>query len=257
MRARPAWIRSVPALVLVDLRRRYAGSILGGLWALLTPLLEVAAWAVVFGLFMKPPGQGPFAYAVFVASGLLPWAAFRESLESSASALPDNRWIRRSRVPMELLLARGALLSTVRVLVAVVLVLSVAGADGFVHGLAGSLLPLLAVGIQLTASYGASLAIAPLSTLHPDLRPVLGSVLTLLMFASPILYPESALGPAARAVFECNPFTHLLRLYRFPLSPDPGLLVRDLAFTIGTAAALLLLGRAVKRGSWWKARDAL
>src|SRR6185503_13095622 len=43
------------------------------------------------------------------------------------------------------------------------------------------------------------------------------SSLTLLTFASPILYPETILGPAARSLLAWNPFTHLLRLYRIPL----------------------------------------
>jgi hypothetical protein len=40
MSARPPWIRSLGPLALTDLRHRYAGSVLGGFWAIAAPLLE-------------------------------------------------------------------------------------------------------------------------------------------------------------------------------------------------------------------------
>jgi lipopolysaccharide transport system permease protein len=256
MRALPTWIRSVGPLALADLRRRYAGSVLGGLWAIATPLVEVAAYAVVFGLFLGPAGGSGLSHALFIASGLLPWAALRESLETSASTLPDNRWIRRSRVPMELLVGRHVLVASARAAVALVLVLGVSAVSGR-GGIASFAFPFLALALQVTACYGAGLAVAPLATLHPDLRPALSSALTLLTFASPILYPESLLGPRALALVEWNPFTHVLRLYRSPLTGLPTVGVGDVAWVAITSFALVALGAAVKHRLWWGARDRL
>jgi ABC-type polysaccharide/polyol phosphate export permease len=217
MRASSVWIRSVGPLALADLRHRYAGSALGGAWAIAAPLLEVAAYAIVFGTLLRPAGSTGPSYAVFIASGLLPWASFREALETSAATLSDNRWIRRSRVPVELLVARSVLASAVRAAAALVLVL-VAGLVMRPAGVFPVLAPCAAVAIQLVASYGVGVTLAPLGTLYPDVRPALASALTFLTFASPIVYPESILPGPARALVEWNPFTHLLRLYRAPLA---------------------------------------
>lgn len=260
MQARPSWLRSVGSLTIADLRRRYAGSVLGGSWNLLVPLLEVAVYAVVFA-FLVPnaAGAGGTSYAVFVASGLLPWAAFREAVEGGTTTLSENRWIRRSRVPLELLVGRHVLVTAVRAAVGLLIVIAAALAT---RDLGPVLLAvpvaLLGLALQLVLSYGLGVALAPLGALYPDLRPGLGSALTLLTFASPILFPESALGPAARALVEWNPFTYLLRLHRFPLGlPGATLHAGDVLWPAALAVVLCGAGALVKSRFFWRARDVL
>jgi len=253
----PAWTASVGPLVRADLRQRYAGSRLGSAWALIAPLIEVGAYVLVFGWLARPAG-GPdgLGFAAFVAAGLLPWSALREALDGSAAALVENRWIRRSRVPLELLVARAALASVARGALGVLLVLAWALWQGAAPGLAGWLLPPLALCLQVAACYGLGLALAPLAALHPDLRPGLTSSLTLLTFASPILIPESALPGAVLTAMEWNPFTHLLRLYRLPLAAG-GVGFGDVSVALATPLALLAAGAALKQRWFWAARDRL
>jgi ABC-2 type transport system permease protein len=259
MRSMPAWVRSVGPLVAADLRNRYAGSALGGLWAVVGPFIEVAAYAAVFGFILQPRNaQQGLTFALFVAAGLLPWSALREALEGSAATLPDNRWIRRSLVPVELLVARLACVASARAAAGLALVLALAVARGTWPGWLGLLLPILALYLQTASVYGLGLALAPATTLYPDLRPGLASILTLLTFASPIVYPESLPGPALAALLEWNPFTHFLRLYRFPLAPaDASLDPVDLAVVLATPVVLLAVGTLVKNRLWWAARDRL
>src|SRR4029077_1821712 len=176
-----------------------------------------AAYAVVFGLVIRPrTAQDGLTYALFIASGILPWSSLREGLESSAATLPDNRWIRRSLVPMELLVARQVLVASVRGACGLLLVLLAAFALGQAAG-AGILWPIAGLALQTASVFGLGLIVAPLAILYPDLRPALATGLTALTFASPIVYPESLLAGPIRAALEWNPFTHFLRLYRMPL----------------------------------------
>ena len=70
----------------------------------------LAAYALVFGLVIRPrTTQDGLTYALFIASGILPWSALREGLESSAATLPDNRWIRFA--PGDPLAKRGRAIS--------------------------------------------------------------------------------------------------------------------------------------------------
>lgn len=246
-------------LVLADLKHRYAGSVLGGLWSAVGPLVEVAAYALVFGLVIRPQTtQDGLTYALFIASGILPWSSLREGLESSAATLPDNRWIRRSRVPMELLVARQVLVSALRGACGMALVLTVAFAAGQAAA-GGAVWPIVGLVLQTAAVFGLGLILAPLATVYPDLRPALATALTALTFASPIVYPESLLSGPVRAALEWNPFTHFLRLYRVPLAsasvPAGG--PADLAVAAATTAALLALGWSARGRLWWAARDRL
>lgn len=257
--ASPAWTASLGPLVRADLRQRYAGSRLGGAWALAVPLLEVAAYVLVFGWLAGPAsGLKPLAFAVLVAAGLLPWSALREALEASAAALLENRWVRRSRVPMELLVARAVAVSAARALVGILLVVLFVLLRGSWPGLIALLLPWLALCCQMVAAHGLGLALAPLAALYPDLRAGLTSLLTLLTFASPILIPESALPARVLTAMEWNPFTHLLRMYRSPLGNEAGRLTpADVGIALATALALFFLGAAVQRRFFWAARDRL
>jgi ABC-type polysaccharide/polyol phosphate export permease len=254
----PKWSRSLGPLVLADLRRRYAGSVLGGLWALVAPLLEVAAYAVVFG-WVLGAGRGPgMPYVVLIASGLFPWMWFRETIEGCSTLLSDNRWVRRSRVPAELLVARLVLAAAVRALVGLLVVFGYAAVRGPGASFDGWLSPFAALVLQAVGSFGLGLAMAPVATLLPDSRPTVVSALTLLTFASPILYPESILQGPLRAFLLWNPFTHLLRLYRSPIEPLswPSFSL-SIAVAGGAAAVSLAAGLAARGRLWWRARDLL
>jgi ABC-type polysaccharide/polyol phosphate export permease len=223
------------------------------------PLVEVAAWLLVFGwLARAASGLDAVTFAVVVVAGLLPWSALREGLEGSAAALLENRWIRRSRVPPELLVARAVAVSAMRALVGILLVLAFALLSGSGTRLPSLLLPWLALGCQLAIAFGAGLALAPVAALHADLRAGLTSLLTLLTFASPIVIPEPALPAGVLAAMEWNPFTQLLRMYRAPLAgASGGVTPAGVGIALAAALGSLLLGTALQRRLIGAARDRL
>jgi ABC-type polysaccharide/polyol phosphate export permease len=256
MQRLPTWLPSLGPLALADVRRRYAGSTLGAAWAVLAPVLEVAAYAVVFGWILGTRGAG-MPYAVLIASGLFPWISLRESLEGCANVLSDHRWIRRSRVPTELLVARLVLGASTRALVGLVVVYGFALLAGRRPGL-DWIWPLIALAVQVFATYGLGLVVAPLGTIVPDVRPTLASLLTLFTFAAPIVYPESLAQGFARTLLLCNPFTHLLRLLRSPIEPlDPRAALGSATVALAAALTIVILGESAHRRLWWRARDAL
>jgi lipopolysaccharide transport system permease protein len=258
MRVRPRWLRSLPPLVLADLRRRYAGSTLGAVWALLGPVLEAATYALVFGWVLGIPTDAGMPYAVLIASGLFPWISLREAVEGCATVLTDNRWIRRSRVPADLLVARLVLTSAARGLIGLLVVLGYVVVSGRRPGFLVWVLPLVGMALQVVATFGLGRLVAPLATLAPDLKPTLVSLLTLATFASPILYPESAAHGWLKTLLMCNPFTHLLRLYRAPAQP-PDWQAASVSLGVVSAATLVaVVASGLVRGRvWWEARDTL
>jgi ABC-2 type transport system permease protein/lipopolysaccharide transport system permease protein len=155
---------------------------------------------------------------------------------------------------MDLLVARQVAASLPRMVLALVVAYAALAFRPRPPG-AAFLLPLVAMGLQLAASQGLGLALAPLAVLRPGARAVLASALTLLTFASPIVYPEEMLGSAALRAIEWNPFTSALRLYRAPLGSAPTL--GDVTFVAAFAAACLGAGAFVKGRLYWPARDRL
>jgi ABC-2 type transport system permease protein len=257
-RGRAYWARALGPLVLADLRHRYGGSPWSALWAVVAPLVEVATYALLFGVILRPqvPTQG-LAFALYVAAGLLPWASLREGLENSAAVLGDNRWMRRSTIPMELLVARQVLAALPRSVFGLLLVLLLAWWSGAPGGPAW-LVPFVALPLQTAAVYGLGVTLAPLAVLRSSLRPLLASALTVLTFASPIVYPDALLSGALGELVRCNPFTSYLRLYRFPLAAPHGLVTaRDLAIAVACPVACLALSALTRERLFWPARDRL
>ena len=85
--------RFVLGSVTQEVRARYAGSLLGALWAILQPLTLIIIYSVIFSRVMSPglPGyEQPFAYTVFLCSGLLLWIFFVELLTRSVGIFVQN-----------------------------------------------------------------------------------------------------------------------------------------------------------------------
>jgi lipopolysaccharide transport system permease protein len=251
------WVRALWPLVLADLRHRYGGSPWAAFWTLLAPMVEVAAYVLLFGFLLagRIPQTG-LAFALFLAAGILPWASLREGLEGAATVLHENRWVRRSTVPFELLVARQVVSALPRSAFGLSLVYLVAWGVGTKPG-AAWFWPVVALPLQTAAAYGIGLALAPLAILYSGFRPLLVSALTLLTFASPILYPEALVGERARIFLSFNPFTHLLRFYRSPLDLEVAVSATDVAVSLVAPVACLALGSLLKARLWWPARDRL
>lgn len=77
-----------------DFKKRYAGSYLGAVWAMIQPVVTVAMYYVVFGVFMpdaRPDGEGPFV--LFLTAGLVPWFYFSEALNNGTNALLEYNYL--------------------------------------------------------------------------------------------------------------------------------------------------------------------
>src|SRR5881227_3348913 len=90
-----------------ELTARYRGSILGMLWTLLTPIVMIAIFTIIFsGIFKAKFGNSSsqWDYALYLFCGLLPWNAFQESVQLSASTIVTHaNLVKRVVFPLETL----------------------------------------------------------------------------------------------------------------------------------------------------------
>ena len=68
--------------------------------------------------------------------------------------------------------------------------------------------------MQLLLTLGLALLLSALSVHFRDIRDLLGNLLTLWFFATPIIYPYSQAPERFRALLDLNPFTHLAVAYQ-------------------------------------------
>ena len=83
-------------LTLQDFRDRYAGSILGVVWALINPIVLIAVYLMVFTEIMGARLAGSSnlsSFSIFLISGLLPWLAFTSTVLRTSSSFLDKKSI--------------------------------------------------------------------------------------------------------------------------------------------------------------------
>ena len=73
-----------------DISVRYKQSVLGVLWALLTPLVTVGIFTLIFGRIANIPSDG-IPYPVFCYAGLLPWLFFAQSVQRATVSMVAER----------------------------------------------------------------------------------------------------------------------------------------------------------------------
>ena len=171
-----------------ELRSRYLGSLSGGVWALVQPLIQLAVYGAVFVYVFKASGPvGGVGFVPFLALGLWPWNAFAEALMRGTTAIPDNAGlIGKVALPREVLVVAAVSSSFLLHGVgfcAICIVLKLWGVP--IHLLALPLAFLTYLQLFVLA-LGFALTFAAIQVFVRDLSQVLVQVLQLWMFASPI-----------------------------------------------------------------------
>jgi lipopolysaccharide transport system permease protein len=253
---RPLWelpgrFELIFSLARRELAARYRGSVLGMLWALLTPAVTIAIFTFIFaGIFGARFGTNgtTWDYALYLFCGLLPWTMFQETLvQSSTTIVTHSNLVKRVVFPLETLPIAKALSSLGNQLFGTIaLLVFIAVVRQQLH-LTLFWLPALIVP-QLLFTLGAAWLIASLGVFLRDIAQGISLFLTAWMFLTPIMYPESLVPERYQFFININPFTPLVRNYRRILlegtAPDwPGLAY----FTAFALVSFVL-------GYWWFAR---
>jgi homopolymeric O-antigen transport system permease protein len=229
-------------MVVRDIRARYAGSGLGIFWALGLPILWLLLYAWVFGLILRIPVEKGFAgFPEFLLAGLLPWMAIQEGISRSASALTDNAaMVKKTLFPIETLVLSVIFAAMVNQAIAFLVFGVYVGLLGHLS-LPWLLLALPALLVQTLLTFGVGCFVATVTTFVRDAGQAVGVLLTVLFYATPIVYPANLVPGRFRLILTINPLTHLIEWYRraFTLHQLPDLTsVVYLVVVSGTAAAL-------------------
>ena len=236
----------ISSLVARELKARYRGSVLGFFWTFVNPLLLLGIYTFVFTVVLSGARAGtrPEPYALFLFCGILPWTWFQSALLESCSVLiAGGNLIRKVLFPAEIL----PVVTVFTGLVNFGLGLLVFAAVALYYGrpvVSTDLLWLPAlVLVQLALTLGLSLLLSSLTVHFRDLRDLLGNLLTLWFWGTPILYTVAEVPERFRAVFALNPFTHLAVAYQEVLFFDgPFHGWRQLLILGAVSVLVLLLG---------------
>ena len=233
-----------------ELAARHTGTAAGVVWPYLQPLLTVAAFYLVFDIvFAMRLGEGAPTHAVgtYLIVGALPWMAFCDAVSRGMGSLLDaGGLLQKNPLPPVLFTARAVLASA---LIYGPLLALVAVAYAPLHGFSPavlSMVPLLALQLLLCLLLGYLLAI--LAAALRDTVQLVGFLLSVGIYLSPILFPITLFPERWRWVLWLNPMTGLVQGYQQVLLqgswPSAGVWWATVAWIV---LAAVLLNVAVSR----------
>ena len=207
----------IRTMVRRDILGRYRGSFGGAFWTVLNPLLLMLTYFFVFGVVLRTRfGDDPSraGFALYFLAGMLPWLAFSEAAGRAPTVMLEHRnFVKKLVFAVETLpvnLVVSGLVSEVFALILFTIGLFLA------HGSVPASvvwLPVLIVP-QLLFTAGICWFLGALGVFVRDLGQVIGFLLTLWFFITPICYPEASLPAAALPLLSKNPMFVLVRGYR-------------------------------------------
>lgn len=229
-------------LLVRDLKIRYAQTLLGYFWALLLPLVAVATFTLMnrSGVLKIDGGTYGLPYPLYAVVGISIWSIFSGGLTNCATSLVSAAgFITKIRFSWEALVFAGMGATVVDFLVRIA---PVAAIFWFYHtspswtGLPLALLALIPL-ILLTTGIGFGLAL--LNAVIRDVGYAVGMIVSLLMFLTPVVYPEPQSGSLA-TLMRLNPLAPLVDAPRELLFT--GVLSQPGRFAIaGTVTVLIFL----------------
>lgn len=215
-------------LVKQDFVDRYSGVALGRVWLLLAPMLQILIFVVVFGGLIGPrlPGTnaGVYGYGVYLVSGILPWTAFASTFSRVTTVFFDKRAI-LSKVPLNLSMIAAHIViveaiilgCTLSLFTLLSLFLSVPLSIGLFS------LPLLIIAQQLLG-FGLGLMGAILMVFLRDVREIIGVLIMLWFWMTPIVYTVESVPHFLQAIQAFNPAWWFVReyhqVYVYGAAPD-------------------------------------
>lgn len=215
---RTAWGSRELMKVLVwrELSARHAGTAGGLAWVYAQPLLTVAAYYLVFDVVfaMRLGADAPTqAVGTFLIVGMLPWQAFCESVSRTTSSLIDaGHLLQKNALPPVLVVLRSTLTAAV-VYVPLLALLAVLYTP--LHDWASALLALpVLVALQFVLAYLLGHALAIMAAALRDTVQVVGFLLSVGIFMSPVLFPVTMFPEAWRWVLYANPMTAWVQGYQ-------------------------------------------
>lgn len=231
-----------------DFVAQYKQTILGPVWHIIQPLLTTFTYLVVFTNIAQIPtdGQPPM---LFYMAGVTIWGYFSRCLTSTSGTFVNNSaifgkvYFPRLTVPVSTVIS-GLIAFVIQLglFLAFYLFYYFFTDAKFAPNLWLLAIPLFLV-IMGVLGLGLGIIISSLTTKYRDLSLLVGFGVQLLMYATPVIYPLSAIKSEKwRFILELNPVCPLIEGFKYAFFGSGSFTVYQLGYCILTTSVIFLIG---------------
>jgi len=207
----------IKQLIKRDVDMRFKGALLGVLWPLITPLMTLAMYAVVFGYFLPsrwPGVEGITGFSLMLFPGLIIFTFFAECVNRAPNLITSNpNFVKKVVFPVELLVWVPIGSAVFQLCLSVVAWAAIAW---FVNGGLQWTIVFLPIVIapMVLCLLGITWFLSALGVFLRDIAQLTIVVTQALMFFSPVLYPLDKLPQWASQLIMLNPLSFIVEQAR-------------------------------------------
>lgn len=200
-----------------DFKKRYAGSYLGAVWAMVQPVVTVVMYYIVFEVIMgsgRPMANDEIPYVLFLTAGLVPWFYFNESLQNGTNSMLEYNYLVKKVVFKISILPIIKIIAATFIHVFFATILLVIAA---IYGYYPSIYTIQLVYYSFCMFIlvlGMCYTTCAVMVFFKDLGQIINIALQIGMWATPILWDIESIGPKAQMLVKINPLVYIVNGYR-------------------------------------------
>ena len=200
-----------------DFKERYVGTGLGQFWYILSPLVMIFIYTVIFSDFMKMKldiVDNSYGYSIYLVPGLLAWATFSTIImRLNTSFFEKSNLIKKINVPMYTFQLSIILTETFLFFISILLAL------GFLiivnQPITWTFLWMIPIMIlQVLFAFGIGVIVSLFTPFFKDLKEVVPIIIQLWFWMTPIIYLSSMIENKYPFLLEYNPFYWFVKIYQ-------------------------------------------
>lgn len=202
-----------------DFRKRYAGSYLGAVWAMVQPVVTVVMYYIVFDLIFDSRSQLAaggieIPYVLFLTAGLVPWFYFTEALTNGTNALIEYNYLVKKVV------FKISILPIIKVIAAtfihvffvcvLLIISSIYGYYPTIYTIQLIYYSFCMFVFVLALSYST----CAMMVFFKDIGQIINILLQIGMWATPILWDINGISKTMQVIVKINPLVYIVNGYR-------------------------------------------
>lgn len=227
----------------------YKQTILGPIWFFVQPIMTSLIYLVLFGQVAKLSTDG-LPQLAFYLSGITIWNYFSEALTKTSTIFKDNAavfgkvYFPRLIMPLAVVcsgLMKFAIQFGLFIVVVLYYTFVTASIQPNIWVLATPFLILLMAAFAL----GLGMIFSSMTTKYKDLSFLLTFGVQLYMYATPVVYPVSAMPDKYKWIVDINPLTGIFECFRYGYLGAGNFQPMSLLFSTVFIAVLLIIGTVI------------
>lgn len=230
-----------------DFVATYKQTILGPLWHFISPIFSTIIFVFVFGKVAKISTDG-IPLPLFYLSGITIWNYFSSCLNNTSNTFVANATIFGKVYFPRLIIPMSNVISVLikftiqfAMLITLMVYYYFTGKYPIQIGWSVFIIPVLLL-LMAGIGLGTGIIISSLTTKYRDMTVLIGFGVQLLMYASPVIYPLSAIENEYRFILMANPLTGIIECFRYSLFGVGDFSMNALAYSASFMVVVIVIG---------------